>query len=373
VLFFHFGVSYNSFFAEEYKLHEFEKKAIENRLKIQKYHITISGSPFFIEAHQMTQVPIEKTFYLDGDKSRWDITFEREYPSGEKIISTYIRVWADDNETKFDTGVDSHGSKSAVSIIPKSYLGPLQYGLLNHSNILRAGFNSCGLISNELTSKIIGVTDRLDSSVQDDTLNGIKCKKFSYVHPNYGIKCTYWIADSKGYSVLRMESKSYDGTFDESRINYAPNCEHEYVKSAYGYLHNITAVEVAEYKNSGLWFPVSMNFERRDAHGKLHCSEQYTITVHSLNESLDPKFFELAGMNIPAGTDIMKLPESSDDNFYWDGKKIVSEFGKTSFGSHATASPTKISPLRLLIIIIGLAMISMACFFKYLAYRKKNN
>ncbi|MDR1480883.1 MAG: hypothetical protein LBJ00_18315 [Planctomycetaceae bacterium] len=364
----------NSCGAVHYELHEFEKKAIESRLKIKKFHVTFSKRPesFYNREHSPSSehMPLEVVYYLDGEKSRRDIVKRHKNSLTGEDGLTHIDVWTEDSHTNYSSGILESGERSGVGITKRHILDPLQYGLMNSSGDIRAlGFASSGVTFKLSLSRPVGVTNRVDNSVQDDTINGVYCKKFCYYNHESGSRLSYWIAPSKGYSVIRAETKSNDNGCDMSKINYVSNRDREDMIAQYKYIYSVTSVDVAEYKNTGIWFPISMNYERGDGNGEIHNSEKYAITVHSLNESLDPKIFGLAGMDVPVGTYVMLVPDSGDDNYYWDGKKVAGEYA-SRFADQGGGGVVSFF-VRMLLIITGLAMISMFFFLQYLAYRRK--
>ncbi|MDR2437875.1 MAG: hypothetical protein LBE12_00705, partial [Planctomycetaceae bacterium] len=82
---------------------------------------------------------------------------------------------------------------------------------------------------------------------------------------------------------------------------------------------------------------------------------------------LEPNLFNEKGLNLPIGTLVMMDPEPAADTFTWDGEKIVGLSGATL----EPVIPTRSNAFRYFLIAAGLALISVACLFKYFELRKK--
>ncbi|MDR0705650.1 MAG: hypothetical protein LBF88_11760 [Planctomycetaceae bacterium] len=132
---------------------------------------------------------------------------------------------------------------------------------------------------------------------------------------------------------------------------------------------DLTELQVAKDAKSGIWFPVSSHFTRL-YQGKLELSEKLKIEIISLNQSLDISYFTPEKMEVPVGTFVTLPPESTMQNYYWDGEKIVGENGSV-FDTRKSDKENRSTRLRVLLIAAGLAMISIACFRKYLDYKNR--
>jgi hypothetical protein len=343
-----------SFSAETYCLSLEERRAIENRKKIQRYHIEVECSSFD-RYHPHSQTIVGRSFFVDGDSMRYDTKYKRKvHFKDESDFYSLIHIWTKDQFIEYLSGADEAGEKWAVSIKPRDEetdnANPLP------PDIRSLGFNPCGYLSSAIEN-YVGDTERSNLSVTDELLNGVPCKKIEYTHAKYGSVRTYWIAPSLGYSVIRM-MVYYDGIPRESTQELSAP------------MTNCTDVEVSEYKNTGLWFPKTMNFVRTNkATEEIELKQEFNINIVSLNERIAPEIFTLKALNMPAGTPVMLMPESIDNNYFWDGYDIKSEFGVPYAKSD---EPKSHSFLRTILILIGLGLICAACIAKYIELRQNN-
>lgn len=177
----------------------------------------------------------------------------------------------------------------------------------------------------------------------DEVLDGIECKKITCTNPENKNSATYWIAPALGSSIIRIDCDDNEGCVDS------------------------TVLQVAKDTRSGIWLPTSSKFTRI-AQGKLEISEELRIEVLSLNQSLDLSYFTPQKMEVPVGTLTIMMPESTEQNYFWDGEKIVGENGSVF---ENTGERNHFSNIRLFLIAVGLAMVSVACFWKFMACREK--
>jgi hypothetical protein len=197
-----------------------------------------------------------------------------------------------------------------------------------------------------LTS-LIGNPHRKDLEMTDDVIDGIACKKISCMrkigNQNFYRNMIVWIAPEYGYNPIRFLSWN-----EERGFRYTAN------------------LKIEKHKESGIWFPVSY-IEDEMADGKPYSHDEYQVQIFSLNKKLPKETFTPKGIKVPIGTRVYIYPPPAVDNFFWDGEKIAGEFG-------TVLEPTEVPPnnaTRYFFIACGLALISLACLFKYFELRKK--
>jgi hypothetical protein len=330
--------------AESYKLSLEERKAIENRKSITRYNLEIKIN--------QSDVPdlVGLNFCVDGDNLRHERVYSRVVRSKDfKDLYSIVYVYQKDKVTTFMNEFGEGDPATSVTIVPRD-----TDELILPPDIRMIGMNPICYAYHEIET-VLGRADREDSTVTDEILNGIACKKFTYIHPEFGVKYTYWIAPKFGYSVIRMHSY-YDGK---------PRSPTQEPTAITSYTDSI----VSEYKNTGIWFPTELHHVFTVG-GKLERTQDMFVKIISLNEPIDPELFTLKGLNVPAGTAVILLPESEYDNFFWDGHEIKSERG---YNLSTPQNTDRLAIVRLVLIVIGLGLIAAACLVRYFKMIAKKN
>jgi hypothetical protein len=338
-------------FSAPYSLSFEERQAIENRKKIEQFHIEISCKHWELYDNPRSPMAsvVGRIYYSDGINLRQDSLRKRHVSiKGEEDIYTTIRVLTKDKTVGYLRGVDDAGNRCGVDIKPHGVDAAIPV-----IDVRKIGMQPSGFMFDFPIDKIIGRSDRKNNVITDDTFNGVPCKKIEYINSESGSKLTYWISPSKGYSVLCMVCNS-DGKGKYEEFDTITDC---------------TTVEVAEYKNSGLWFPTRASFTRtNEKTKKIEMKHDFEITVHSLNEPLNPEFFTLKSFGIPVGTDVLIYPDSKDENFYWDGYKISSN--RIAAFDDVTEVERSRRLTRILTIVV-LNTIAVICLYFY--FRSRSN
>jgi hypothetical protein len=345
---------------------KYGNKAVENRLKIKSWHVRIQRQSFDIRRKEEPERKIVAEYYVDGIKNRSDVTFPYK-KQFEGHAETFTDITAEDGKNRYfySTEVLEGGTPVALSVTPLNYSQPsfknkmeeLDYrATAKIGGDFRAlGFVSTGLIVSPSNFAVFvqNCENRSDLKMEDDEIVGIKCKKISYVyrHQDDPSKITmyhrFWVAPEQGYSILRKEGEPGDHSFLDR-----------------------TDVTVTKHEKTGLWVPVMSKFERiaeKDGKKFIKRSEYLTLEYLSLNENIPDETFTPATINIPVGRAVHIVPAPKEPMF-WDGEKITSESG-VAFAS--VIIPSHGNAFRYFLIAAGLALISIACLFKYFELRKK--
>jgi hypothetical protein len=77
------------------------------------------------------------------------------------------------------------------------------------------------------------------------------------------------------------------------------------------------------YEPAKLWFPVRCRFEAK-IDGRTRCEETVEVRIIQLGQPVDPKSFTLAGLGIPAGTGVQRIPPKLPGILHGDGQRIIS-------------------------------------------------
>ncbi|MDR2441741.1 MAG: hypothetical protein LBE12_20470, partial [Planctomycetaceae bacterium] len=275
--------------------------AVENRLKIKQWHVKLDCVN---TGHLQDRFPTILSFYVDGQRKREEKTFPR--PEGQNNNQTCTTISLLDGQSYYlyqkldnlnEPTMPIYQAEQVGKYAPKDVFemdfrvfGFTPYGFGIGNDPLRAYF--CNL---EQIKKIEKIT------MTDEILNGISCKKITYILKKGDAYVSFWLAVDCGYSPIRAETKTTSSKF-----------------------YRCTSVDVSRYKDTDLWIPAHV-IEEYAPTGDPYRKTEYTITVYSINESLDPKIFTLEGLNIPVGTPVDMHPDPKHLPRLWDGKKVVTE------------------------------------------------
>jgi hypothetical protein len=325
-----------------------EQKAMENRLKMESFEVIIdivSGTENKIDGYDC----IRFHYFVDNNKNkiRLDSTFRltAQVPVGVEVPHeyTFIESWDDDQIYLFQKGLQLYnGVATGLALIARERT--------NQDTINRTivdcrvlGLTSIGLTAAVPLNFVLLDPNRKNFSIVEESINGIPCKKISSEHPNGAVTIT-WIVPAQGYSVLRMRMSSADNSLVD-QADYT----------------------VAEYKNSGIWFPTISEYKRM-RNGNIESFQNLSVQVVSLNEPLPADIFNPKSFDVPLGKTAYTAGKKSIGKLYWDGNKIANE-NETVLNS--IPIPSRGNAFRYFLIAAGLALISIACLFKYLELRKK--
>ncbi len=126
------------------------------------------------------------------------------------------------------------------------------------------------------------------------------------------IEMECWIAPDQGYSLRKATKNIHNKERNEEKENMS------------------FEAEVEQHQPSGVWFPKSWRYSRKLLINGEETKNEETglVTVHALNEPIDPACFSMENMDIPAGTEViwaLESPPPAKGTLYWDGHTIVSQ------------------------------------------------
>lgn len=158
------------------------------------------------------------------------------------------------------------------------------------------GFQTAGPLSaDEMNSLLASASG--EKAVVVETVDDFECCKVSFEFKS-GIQCDLWFAKALGYSPIRLRCRSRDGV-QAWQI----------------------ALVVKEWKDSGLYFPVSYE-STQTIGGKSEMLQRGRLVIHTLNVSLPVETFELTGLQVPKGKSIQLLPSNGPARI-WDGENVA--------------------------------------------------
>jgi hypothetical protein len=296
---------------------EYGNKAVENRLKMKSWHVRVQHKNFFLNRPEISNKDITVEYYVDGIKNRVDQTFpyEKQIEGREKTF-THITSRDDKNQYSYSTEVLEDGTPVALSVIPLNHPLPRykdKVHELEHQAMTRVadirvlGFLSTGMIVTPPNFMVFihHCEDRSDLKMEDDEIDGIKCKKISFVYRNPDNVSEimryhrFWIDPEQGYSILRSEGEPGDHSFLDR-----------------------TDVTVMKHEKTSLWVPIKSVFERtaeKDGKKFIKRAEYLTLEYLSLNEDIPEETFTPVTMNIPVGRTAHVIPAPKEpDVLGWE-------------------------------------------------------
>jgi hypothetical protein len=338
-------------FSKEYSLTDVsmvEDKAIAYRQKLSSWHVRFSlenevfekSSDFDPDKDDERGQLIGMETYKDGDMFRTDRFFILNSVKSRYTIAHGKEWFYQFNDKKMDSG----NSTLAVQMTSRKLLS----ATLGHYNIRLFGFdpNDIRAVPDNFTS-FIGNLRRRDIKMIDEYINGELCYKimFSFIW-NEENHCSIWVAPQKGYNPICFELYLHDKK-QTSLLN----------------------IDVKKDQDSGIWFPASMQTKLTQDNTTLYHGT-INVEIISLNKKLNPDLFNEKGLDLPVGTLVLMDPEPpASDTYTWDGEKIVGLSGATL---EPFVIPARSNAFRYFLIAAGLALISIACLFKYFELRKRN-
>ncbi|MDR1384891.1 MAG: hypothetical protein LBJ67_13745 [Planctomycetaceae bacterium] len=291
-----------------------EKQTLHNRRAIKSWHVRTytnrilheeTGDVLDNEGSILPNGDIQRRlytdYYYDGQHTREDTFFEYGTPAQQGID---FFSWDDRYCYLYTTGLDDEKGKFAIQADTVKEALEKRGGIMPFLDIRIFGMFPTGLAlrSFELTSRI-GNPDRTNLEMTDDTIEGIACKKISFLDHRQN-SCVIWIATELGYNPIRFDSWNDEKGF-----------------------RNTVNLKIEKHKESGIWFPVSSIGDELYK-GKPYSHTEDRVEIISFNKPFPIETFGLKEMNAPVGTRVYIVPPPNPaDNFFWDGEKIASEFG----------------------------------------------
>jgi len=282
------------------EVRELENRVLENRQSIRQWHVQAkferSLSNPRTDPHSDVAVGFVSVF--DRGRSRVENTF-RSRVTGQEY--TDITIFNDRQQLTFSDRVFDDGSLPALGVADRDWvLSNESHGEILVMDIRQIGMFPGGLFLVLPLTTYLGNPNRSAIELADDTVNGVDCKKVSFLTKS-GAPTRMWISPTQGYSLIRMEQ---DWRVGES----APDSYRDQVLVA---VRNVPSTEI--------WFPSQITRTRHWENGGVD-TESMDLEVVSMNQDLDPRVFSLEDLKVPAGTFVNKRPYDSD--FVWDGAAI---------------------------------------------------
>ena len=267
---------------------QIEVKAIEQRNRI------VSGD---FELHSRFRKRLQSGLFSESlieRRIRFDKKNKRSDTRRGQLIE--ISLLTDKNHVfytneKTDTGedlmlnlvnLDQHNKKMWQIVDPRMIgMIPIDHAILVNFHI--------GLVFDR--------AGRKGEFLEDTKLDGVGCWKIGF--NAQGVTYTHWI--DKNYNIIKMQSK-----FKDSGVEFLD-----------------TVVTTPRYfEAEGVWFLDRCHFTRLQG-GVLAREELLDVHAKQINRPIDPSAFSPAGMDLPAGLLINRVPEDPRGQLAWDGKKIV--------------------------------------------------
>jgi hypothetical protein len=367
---FFFGITFSCFFgySKEYTvadIERIERRVIKYREQITSWHVRLLLTDEFRDSEsgaKLDPVPDMKfagnmECYKEGELLHEERGYFVNDTKEKYLLKTifnkkWLYMFGNDKVRQEGSEVDIPilNMMAYSKAVGGPYTTPYDIRSLGITPGIDIRFNSQPLTA------YIGNPQRSNLMMSDDIIDDKKCYKISFSllkHPEENMM-SIWICPELGYNPLKFE------------IDF-PNLKTiNYYK---GKQRGTFDIEVSNNNNKKIWFPKKISC--RAMHGehldKLISSRNLAIEVVSFNKSLDPKLFDERSLDLPVGTLVLIDPEPAPDTYTWDGEKIVGLSGATL----EPVIPTRSNAFRYFLIAAGLALISVACLFKYFELRKK--
>ena len=227
---------------------------------------------------------------------------------------TEIRCYGEKEHIWFSDAKDSSGIQSMLNLVELKSLVENAGQKVVDPRIL--GYVSAGALNTvyfDLDS-FIGNTKYKNISIEKVIYKERECWKATKVL-NDGVIVRSWFDPEKDWAVSKMEAEVVTGGVTQ-----------------------IDAVEsdLAYYEPIKQWFPVVCH-RTTTVNGVTTSVDTLRVKVDQFQRAIDRGKFTLAGLNIPKGTRIQKIP-SQPGSHTWDGRQIINTFPPSS------ASPLEASP-----------------------------
>jgi len=280
-----------------------ELKALEARRAVQRGQIELEGTYWksYKSGDQKTWL-YRRVIYFDGARLRID-DFEEYDPHRAKLHGKYyrsVRCFNQKEHISYSDQILPNGHTIALTLRPAGSTDP-SVELQIDPRVIGMVPDTTANLAHHTLETVVGRPDRQETSVEEVVLNGDRCTLVRYTR-NDGLIARIWICPAKNFSVVKMQVEA-----SASEAQYVDTVE----------------CSVGKYQPSGVWFPERCTYTRLVG-GKPTREERAKIKVVSLNQALPENTFTLAGIGIPPGKRVYRVPEPPGTRGeYWDGEKIV--------------------------------------------------
>ncbi len=280
-----------------------ELKALKARRVIQRGQVELESTyrKVYESGDERTWFD-HRVVYFDGASIRNDQLKEYE-PDRAKLHGKHYRSVSCFNgkeHISYSDEILPNGHTIALTLRPRESVDSKLHLGVDPRLIGMVPDTTANLVHHTLES-VLGRPDRRETSVEEVALDGDRCKLVQYTRKD-GLRARIWICPHKDFSVVKMQLED--------------------TTSQPHYLDTIS-VSVSRHQPSGLWFPTGHTYTRF-VRGKLTREQRAAIKVVSLNEPLPEDTFTLAGIGVPAGQRVHRVPEPPGARAeYWDGENIV--------------------------------------------------
>ena len=324
-----------------------EQQALVQRRAISTAVVKCEAQGKLAGDHGERNIVRTDTIFFAGDKRRADIA-RTDSAMGKPYRQ--LRCFAAGRHISWFDRRESGGGFTALSDTDVKYLGdPLGAAVVDPRMIGMSPDDFANLVHYNLEF-VFGSGDRKDAQglATRVTHQGIDCLQSDYER-NSGSKVRCLVAPEMDYAPVRVES--------------------EFVVNNMRYQDSVS-IKNERHRPSNIWFPVECWYQRLED-GKVTREEQLKVTVVSLNEPIPPETFTLAGMGIPPGVHVSRVPE--DEHLVgvnvWNGREVVHEEGDDETVPGAVPPPGSARPVILTFFSIVLAVIAAAALWRYLSSR----
>lgn len=275
------------------KPEELRAAALKSRMAIHRASVELN-------VHRKTkeepEYDVKVRSWLDQGKFRTDVY----RPSRAGNQGPYREVYAlnDREHIVFSDIPENDERLPDITIIEKSKYSPNKHN--QGIDIRKLGISPVdSLIQAYHLQEVLSRGDLFEEAIESSSLDGLACWKVTFKTRD-GLDWELWFCPDQGNSLIRSQmsekSTNYQWTVDSRSRPFG---------------------------SPPIWFPVQLQYTAVEK-GVVNRVEKTEITIHSINEPIDPAVFTVAGINPPAGTRAMIYPyDPSTGNIWsWDGKTL---------------------------------------------------
>jgi hypothetical protein len=243
-------------------------------------------------------VPCEHRLWFDGDKVRHDRLFRS--PAGNP--NRMIKCRNCPNRNDFIRHTIEPGNRAA-RVLQLARIRPDEqtnewFDVLDPRGLGMVSGPAANLVNSRYDA-FVGSPDRTNVSASDQVWNGKPCVRIDFT-ARTGAAGQIWAVPEWDHNVVRIF-----GTATVNGVAFVQSLE----------------VEVARVGPDGPWFPAKCTYsDIRDGRSRFRLVER--IQVKSLNQPIDPRVFQLAGMDIPPRTLVTDPNSPTPKLLEWDGEKL---------------------------------------------------
>lgn len=294
---------------------ELETRIINARKQVTRGELILDAQDV---GGRSNPIPREFHVWFDGNKLRHDC--RRQSPQGTPLRQIRCRNCPTTNGyIRYDHEPNKTGGVNTVQVtrIKDKEQQNHWFDVLDPRGLGLVPSYVDALINRRMDD-LLGRPDRKDLVVSRQTWKGQECFRIDFeLHPKVTVQV--WAVPAWGDSVVKVQLTGF--TKVGTPLVEVP-------------LVDTVDTEVARTGADGIWFPKVCTYVRT-INGELETRQVAKIEVKSLNRPIDPKVFDLAGMDLPAPIPVRTdAATTKTPVMAWDGAKLTDAAPYTAVQAH---------------------------------------